>query len=184
MNASLKKYSSSFWGFAEATLFFILPDVLLSYFALERKSKLLPLIAWALLGALVGGVIMFTWGVMSPKTSWSWVEAVPAINTDLMDTVAKQLENKGALAIILGPFQGLPYKAYSVQAASADIGLILFMAVSVVARLIRFLLIAYFARGVTALLISRTAITRKGMLMVWLLTWVFVYILYFLHFPS
>ncbi|GAA4343310.1 hypothetical protein [Kangiella taiwanensis] len=184
MNASLKKYSSSIWGFSEATLFFILPDVLLSYFALERKAKLLPLIAWALLGALVGGVIMFTWGVMSPKTSWSWVEAVPAINTDLMDTVAKQLEDKGALAIILGPFQGLPYKAYSVQAASADIGLILFIAVSVVARFIRFLLIAYIARAASVLLMSRIQMSKRGVTVVWLITWITVYTSYFYYFPS
>lgn len=183
MKTTTRNYLASGWGFAEATLFFILPDVLLSYFALNRKERLLRLILWALAGAIVGGIIMYYWGLYSAQTAWRWVESVPAINNELMNSVAKQLSDTGASAIILGPLQGLPYKTYAVQAASADIGPVLFIAVSVAARLLRFLLIAYVARGVSMVLSSRFNVTGKGLIVIWGIIWVAVYSLYFWYFP-
>ena len=52
------------WGFAEATLFFIVPDVWLTLIAVRRG--LVPALAacgWALAGALAGGLAMYAWGV-------------------------------------------------------------------------------------------------------------------------
>ena len=184
MKCRTSKFLSSGWGFAEATLFFILPDLLLSYFALDKKVKLLPLILWALLGAVAGGVVMYYWGFMSPMIAWSWVESVPAIDIELMNRVEEQLKQLGVVSVILGPFQGLPYKTYAVQASSADIGILVFVITSCVARLFRFLLIAYIARGISLLLMAYFKITRRGTVLVWATVWSAVYTLYFLHFPS
>ncbi|RDX38432.1 hypothetical protein DZA50_00155 [Kangiella sp. HD9-110m-PIT-SAG07] len=184
MHTSTKKYLSTGWGFAEATLFFILPDVLLSYFALDKKAKLLLLVLWALVGAIAGGLVMYYWGRILPEAAWQTVESVPAINTELMNKVADQLNQLGVASVILGPFQGLPYKTYAAQASNADIGIILFVIASIVARLFRFLLIAYIARGVSVLLISHTALTKKGVMIIWFGSWSSIYIFYFLHFPS
>lgn len=184
MSMSLKKCACAIWGFAEATLFFILPDVLLSYFALDKKIKMFSLTIWALTGAIIGGVVMYSWGMFSPEAGWNWVESVPAINTDMMNTVVHQLKDLGAVSIIMGPFQGLPYKVYAVQAAYADIGIIEFLLMSVVARLFRFLLIAYIARGVSVLLMTNPRMTKRGVTIIWLIAWVTVYVFYFYHFPS
>lgn len=184
MNTSTKRCLSFGWGFAEATLFFILPDVLLSYFALDKKTKLFPLIIWALVGAVGGGVVMYYWGLISPKTSWHWVESVPAINYELMATVKEQLNQLGVASIILGPLQGLPYKTYAVQAFSSNIGIGLFVIVSVVARAFRFLLVAYLVRGVSVLILGNTKLSRKGVKAIWLCVWITIYTIYFIHFPS
>ncbi|WP_223668485.1 YqaA family protein [Kangiella shandongensis] len=179
-----KKCIAAGWGFAEATLFFILPDVLLSYFALERKERLMRLILWALAGAVAGGLIMYYWGFFAAETAWHWVEAVPAINSELMSRVGKQLGDTGATAIILGPLQGVPYKTYAVQAASVDIGTALFIGVSIAARLLRFVLIAFTARGISLVLMSHLKFSRKGMIIIWGSVWTVVYSLYFFYFPS
>jgi membrane protein YqaA with SNARE-associated domain len=184
VKTTTKNYLACGWGFAEATLFFILPDVLLSYFALDRKERLLRLILCALAGAIVGGIIMYYRGFHSPQTAWHWVEAVPAINSELMNSVGKQLNVTGVSAIILGPLQGLPYKTYAVQAVSAGIGLPLFVLFSVVARLLRFMLIAYVARVVSFGLIRYLNMTQKTILLIWIVAWTSVYALYFFHFPS
>ena len=42
------------WGFAEATLFFIVPDVLLSWIALHAPRKALVACLWAVVGAPSG----------------------------------------------------------------------------------------------------------------------------------
>ena len=46
---------ASLWGFAEATVFFIVPDVLLSWLALRSPKSGLIACLFALLGALIGG---------------------------------------------------------------------------------------------------------------------------------
>ncbi|GAA4357340.1 hypothetical protein [Kangiella marina] len=184
MSPYSRKAACGGWGFAEATLFFILPDVLLSYFALKRKVSLLPLIAWATVGAIIGGVLMYYWGTLSPETSWQWVERVPAINAELLYTVEQQLTSQGAVSIILGPFQGLPYKTYAVQAYDAGISLEVFVVISIIARVMRFMLIGYVARGISHLLKRRFGFEQRGCVMTWGLVWFGVYLAYFSAFPS
>jgi len=53
------------WGFAEATLFFIVPDLLLTFIALYSFRRSVKVLAFILLGALVGGTLMFCAGQRS-----------------------------------------------------------------------------------------------------------------------
>ena len=46
---------AALWGFAESTLFFIVPDVLLTWLALSLPRRALRACYWALGGALAGG---------------------------------------------------------------------------------------------------------------------------------
>jgi membrane protein YqaA with SNARE-associated domain len=47
------------WGFAEASLFFIVPDVWLSFAGREKLSKGIRACVFALAGALIGGAVMY-----------------------------------------------------------------------------------------------------------------------------
>src|SRR5436190_634460 len=53
------------WGFAEATLFFIVPDVLITLIALFSFKKSALAMLLATLGAVVGGALMFQWALAS-----------------------------------------------------------------------------------------------------------------------
>lgn len=170
------------WGFAEATLFFILPDVLLSYYTLDKKNQLIRLCSITLIGALWGGTLMYCWGLCNYAAAYEWVESVPAINEELMGAVKDKMQQSGVLAIMLGPLQGLPYKTFAVQAYGAGISLEAFLLISVPARLLRFLAIAYIARWIVTLLLMN--LPRKQLIAVWGGVWILVYGLYFYHFPS
>lgn len=170
------------WGFAEATLFFILPDVLLSYYALDKRSQLIRLCSITLIGALLGGTLMYCWGQYHYAAAYEWVESVPAINVELMITVKDNMQQSGLLAIFLGPLQGLPYKTFAVQAYGAGISLETFLLISIPARLLRFLVIAYMARWIVRGLLNN--LQRKSLIAVWCGVWILVYGLYFYHFPS
>ncbi len=50
------KLTSLIWGFAEATFFFIVPDVLLTLIALKNWRLATRACLWSLGGALIGGV--------------------------------------------------------------------------------------------------------------------------------
>ncbi len=69
------------WGVAEATLFFFVPDVLLSYIGLKRGVK--PAVRASLIaaaGASLGGVMMYLWSTSDPATAREAVLAVPSIS--------------------------------------------------------------------------------------------------------
>src|SRR6476619_4120845 len=69
------------WGFAEATLFFIIPDALLGAVALFAPRAAPRVLACTLVGALAGGAL--TYGVASglqPSRSKALLDGVPTVN--------------------------------------------------------------------------------------------------------
>lgn len=166
------------WGFAEATLFFVIPDVLLTWLALTRPRLAFRACAAALAGALVGGAVMFAWGGAEPDAARAALEAVPAVSAAAVDDVATELAEHGLGAVFLGPLTGKPYKIYAVQAAAGGVGLAPFLLVSVPARGLRFL----FAVAATAGLLRLPRVRRlpvpwrRALHVAW---WLAVYGVYF-----
>jgi hypothetical protein len=169
------------WGFAEATLFFLVPDIWLTALAVRRglKPALLACLA-ALAGALLGGLAMYGWGAADPATARTVMDWVPAIDAATIGQVRTALYEDGAVAVFLGPLLGVPYKIYAVEAAGAGIGLAVFLAVSIPARLIRFLVVTIVAWAISAALAGHTGPRfRTGLLAG---VWVAFYIAYYTFF--
>lgn len=106
------------WGLAEATVFFIVPDVLLSFVALRSLRRAFTCCLLALAGALLGGVGMYWLGQQWPEAMTRLLDRIPAIAPPMLARVARELADSGALAIMLGPLSGTPYKAYAVDRKS------------------------------------------------------------------
>jgi len=138
---------AALWGFAEATLFFLVPDVYLSRVALEAPRRALRACLWALLGALVGGALMYGWGTAYPRAAEAALDAVPAIAWATVDGVRHDLAENGWIALFYGPLTGTPYKIYAVESGRLGKGLLPLLVVSVPARLVRFLLVTLLAAG-------------------------------------
>lgn len=128
-----------FWGLAEATLFFIVPDVLLTLVALFSFRRSARLLAYILLGALVGGTVMFLFGAKAPPQARSNVLQVPFVSSAMFNKTQQSFQRGGIWALTKGPGNGIPYKVYAVQADKYS-GLLLFLLVSLLARLERFAL--------------------------------------------
>ena len=105
---------ASLWGFAEATIFFIVPDVLLGWLALRSPKSGLIACLFALLEALIGGSAMWLWGRFDPDSARTIFELLPAIGAASIASVQKQLADSGITALFLGPLAGAPYKIYAV----------------------------------------------------------------------
>jgi len=166
------------WGFAEATLFFLVPDIWLTALAVRRglKAALLGCLA-ALAGALLGGLAMYGWAAANPEAAREMLDWVPAIDTPTIGQVRTALYEDGAVAVFLGPLLGVPYKIYAVEAAGAGIGLAVFLIVSIPARLIRFLVVTMVAWAISAALAGHTTVRfRTGLLAG---VWAAFYIAYF-----
>lgn len=172
------------WGFAEATLFFIVPDALLSYIGLKRGPKAAAMAAlWAALGASVGGALMFAWSAAAFDAARAAVLAVPAINDAMAGEAAASVESHGWFwATLMGPLATTPYKLYAILAPHAGAPLLLFAAASITARLPRFLVV-----GVGVALIGRWLSPLLGAeRLPWVLAgaWVLFYLAYFWTHPS
>ena len=128
------------WGFAEATFFFLVPDVCLTFLALRSPATALKASLWALAGAVAGGCLMYLWGRWAPESARAFLTHVPAIKQRLVERVNSEVEMRGAVAILLGPLKGTPYKIYAVEWGVLRRGLAEFLLVSIPARYPRFLL--------------------------------------------
>ncbi len=155
---------ASLWGFAEATVFFIVPDVLLSWLALRSPKSGLIACLFALLGALIGGSAMWLWGRFHPDSARAIFELLPAMGGDSIASVQKQLADSGITALFLGPLGGTPYKIYAVEAANLGYGLAIFLAVSIPARLTRFVLVTIVSGGASRVLRRRFSLHTVQMI--------------------
>ena len=126
------------WGFAEATFFFVVPDVWLSFLAIESFTAGIAGSLAALAGALHGGAIFWLWGRNNEVSAKAFLSKVPAIGPELVAKVADQLVTRGITAVLSGPLQGIPYKIYAVESGARNRSLAAFLLISIPARYIRF----------------------------------------------
>jgi membrane protein YqaA with SNARE-associated domain len=135
------------WGFAEATLWFIVPDVLLSWLAMDRPIRAYRAVIPTVVGALLGGTLMWEWGRLGSESAYVALDAIPAIGRELIESVRVALDAGGLSPMLLGAFIGTPYKIYAVAWGELGGGLLPFLLLSLPARAIRFVLAALIASG-------------------------------------
>lgn len=146
------------WGLAEGTLFFVVPDVLLTLAAMLRPRRALAHAGAAVAGALLAGALMFGWASAMPDSARAAVDAVPFVSTDMFATVEQDFEAEGLWALFKGPRLGIPYKVYAVL-APGRIPLATFLLATAPARFERFFL-TWAGFAVLGLLMKKTKLAR------------------------
>ena len=151
------------WGFAEATLFFVVPDVLLTDRGVTgiRAGLIAGLLAAA--GAMVGGTLMYTWGHLDPESALVAVEKVPAVSVEMVEEVGYDLDSRGLVVLPVGAVTGRPYKLYAAQSGRLGIGLLPFLLATVPSRLFRFVAVVLLAAGFSRLMSRRWSEGRRRM---------------------
>jgi membrane protein YqaA with SNARE-associated domain len=165
------------WGLAEATVFFIVPDVLLTYLALKDPRRATKACLWTLVGVLVGGTAMFCWGHYDPKSATGLLTEIPAIDEELLNKVEQQIDDDGVKATFFGPIAGRPYKIYAVYAGAKDISFPSFLLVSIPARLLRFILLTWITWWVANKLLTKLQTRQKAFVLT--AVWIGFYSWYF-----
>jgi len=147
MMSTLRKHALDIaalvWGVAEATLFFFVPDVLLSYIGLKRGVKDAARASLiAAIGAALGGVLMYLWSAADPAAARAAVLAVPAISEAMVARAADAAAGNWFTATFLGPLTSTPFKVYAILAPHAGAGVPMFALAGIIARLPRFLIVS------------------------------------------
>ena len=167
------------WGLAEATLFFIVPDVLLSWLAAFRPRLAWPAVVACLAGALAGGVLMYLAAADAPGRMRALLEAVPAVSDALVSETGAGLEADYGRRMLSAGFSGVPYKILAVESGARNRGLATFLGWSVPARLPRWVLVVLIARGVATAVRARMTRPDRVLWGLWAALWSIVYVVYF-----
>ncbi len=170
------------WGLTEATFFFIVPDVLLTLVACRALRPALKATLASLAGALLGGALMYAFGVHEQHTARVFLDRVPAISPELIERVASQINEGGSLAVLLGPLKGIPYKIFAVEWGARGGSFIEFMLISIPARYVRFLLVVAATRLIARIIEPLTAHRSTIEVTVLAVIWIGFYSFYFAHF--
>ena len=99
---------------------------------------------------------------------------------DRIDNVNEQIREDGQLAFFMGPILGRPYKIYAVNAGSQQLDLTAFLLVSIPARMIRFVLLAFLSGMIARQLLK--SFSEKQVICMHLTFWSVIYSFYFYHF--
>ena len=167
------------WGLAEATLFFIVPDVHLALVALIRWRRGLLATLVAVAGALIGGTIMYTLTAYNEAAMIGVLVRVPYINAEIVRAVSAKMQASGLGAMVSFPLLA-PYKVYAVQAARHH-AFLSFLLMSIPSRLGRILPVIL--TGAAVGVVFRRFIQRRTALVIgaYALLWVAVYVVYYLQ---
>ena len=107
------------WGFAEATVFFMVPDAWTSAVGLRRPARAQALTLTATMGAALGGAVVYRWAAgTDPGRSAALAARIPAISPAMVAKVDAQMRDRGFRAMMIGPFTGTPYKLYARSAGA------------------------------------------------------------------
>lgn len=163
------------WGFAEATLFFVVPDVIVGAVAIFSPRKA----AWAGLaavgGAILGGAILFAWAQSAEASATSAVDAVPAIHSWMFSEAGTALREHGGITVTAAAFTGIPYKVVALEMTTQGWSLPSLMAWTIPGRGLRFGLVAGVAGLFGFLAAGWIRRRRRLVLGVWLAIWVAIY---------
>ena len=159
------------WGFAEGTLFFILPDVPLSLAAMFRPRRALIHLAAIVAGALLAGAVMFSWAAHGPAARRAVVQ-VPLVTPAMFERAESDYRQFGIWAVSKGPLRGIPYKVYAVEAPD-HAGLRSFLLVTIPARAWRLLAVwlAFAAAGMFLRKLGRPSIAPALHALVWIVVY-------------
>ena len=140
------------WGFAEATFFFVVPDVWTSWVGLRRPKRGIGATFSALGGAMAGGAVTYCWGRrVTADTSRRALARVPAVTDSMISDVEQEMAGSGPAALLRGPTRGVPYKLYARAAGLQRTSLAAFLLWSIPGRMIRFLAVTAGVSGISAL---------------------------------
>lgn len=162
------------WGFAEATFFFVVPDVFFCFTAL-----LSPMIGIAhglvsMIGTIAGGFLMYHLAVLDPEMMHRFLLSIPGIPEGMIKEVSTNLHTDGLKALLIAPMKGIPYKIFAVESGIMQIDLTKFFFMTLPSRLQRIFFLCLIVGVVSR--VFRKSIERYTQ------RWCFFYVLFWIGF--
>jgi membrane protein YqaA with SNARE-associated domain len=128
-------------AFIESSVFPIPPDLLMIPMIIARPSKAFQIAAIATVTSVLGGIFGYWIGAVLYDSV-----GLPVLEfygkTDKFDEFAARYNEWGAWAVLAGGITPLPYKLFTILSGSTGLSLPVFIIASIVARGLRFFVVA------------------------------------------
>ncbi len=161
------------WGLAEGIFFFIAAEVLISYLALSNPVRALRAAGAALVGAVIGIAMLYLWAARDVFSAMTLLSALPGLGPEVMEAAENALMEHGLAAVPAGVLSATTGKAHAVFAAQMGIGLLPFLAVFAIIRLIKLLLAGCVSFCLGAM--AQCFLSRRIVIALWALAWALIY---------
>lgn len=132
-------------AFAEASFFLVPPDVLLIAMSLAKPTRARWYALVSTLGSVTGGLggYLIGWGLWHSIEGWVFEHLGALGFTDAnFALVQSKYQANAFLALFTAGFTPIPFKVFTIAAGVFDVGLVVFIAASLVGRACRFFLVA------------------------------------------
>ena len=169
------------WGFAEGLVFFIVPDVYISFATLFSPRA--GLVAWfsSIAGSALAAFVIFGLTAMLGVDYLGFLPSIPGISSGLVERVAERLAEAGLPYTASFIFTGVPLKLYVAVALSLGAALGSVLLWTVFARIVR-IAPTVAAAAVTRRLFSRAIDARPQAATALLAAfWLAFYVFYFIR---
>lgn len=168
------------WGFSEGIVFFIVPDIIITFVALFSFRKSFKVMIAVLTGSIISGILMYYFGLINFEMVKALVVRVPFVSESMFISTHQDFEALGIWALLKGPMSGIPYKVYSIQ-SSAYASILSFVIVSIPARLER-LMLTWFMFAFGGYLFRRKIKENQVMaIRIHSVYWIIIYVLYWIR---
>ncbi|WP_029058839.1 hypothetical protein [Stappia stellulata] len=168
---------AAIWGFAEATVFFTVPDVLLTFIAQTSLRRALLASLFTALAACIGGAVLYALALERPDLAHTLLITVPGIFPDLITRAGALLDNGLLPGLVEGSLTGVPYKIFAVETARNGTPFALFLLASLPARLLRLTLSCLASWLIFAKLLSGVSLWTRRLLLA--AFWIVFYAAYY-----
>ena len=129
-------------SFAESSFFPVPPDVMLIPMALARPERAFVMAAWCTATSVAGGVAGYAIGALLYDSVGAWLINLYGYG-DKVESFRAAYAQWGAWIILLKGVTPIPYKIVTITSGFAGYNLALFVVFSIIARGIRFFLLAF-----------------------------------------
>ena len=166
--------AAAVWGYAEATTFYVVPDVLIGWAAIHSLRLGVASAFAATAGAVIGGAVVHrdARGYRAASTD------IPGIGPGMIRDARARFARDRWAAVVRAPLDGIPYKVYAAEAGLRGRPLRELVLITPFARAWRFLAVAVAAAAAGAIL--SPVRRRVGLsLLVYLGVWAATYVTYF-----
>ena len=129
-------------SFAESSFFPVPPDVMLIPMALARPERAYMMATWCTLTSVAGGVAGYAIGALLYDSVGAWLINLYGY-ADKVESFRAAYAQWGAWIILLKGVTPIPYKIVTITSGFAGYNIFLFVVFSIIARGIRFFLLAF-----------------------------------------
>src|SRR6188508_2565037 len=129
-------------SFAESSFFPVPPDVMLIPMALARPDRAYVMAIWCTVTSVAGGILGYAIGALLYDSVGLWLIQLYGYG-DKVEAFREAYAQWGAWIILLKGLTPIPYKIVTITSGFAGYNVFLFVLLSIVARGMRFFLLAF-----------------------------------------